>query len=151
MTFRHPELSTIRLNKSIVNKVDYWIKRRYPPIAKHIVDLAEVLSKGLWRTTLNYSIPEDVPTQKTTIMTNYEIKVWLVIDEEGFASVLFALPRLMKKPNSSTIIRIDGTFYIAPIKEGVYQVLTFMAAIANKVVKIFFSKKKNRFENCFRK
>ena len=66
-------------------------------MAKHIVDLVEVLSKGLWRTTLNYSIPEDVPIQRTVVMTNYEIKVCSIIDEGGFASVLFASPGLVEK------------------------------------------------------
>ena len=113
MTFRHPELSTIRPNKSIVNKVGHWIKRRYTPTAKHIVVSTKVLSKGLWRTTLNHSIPEDVPTQRTVVMTNYEKKVWSIIDEEGFASVVFASPRLVEKCKSSITTTINVTFYIA--------------------------------------
>ena len=119
----------------MTNKVRTWIKRTYPPMAKHLADLGEILNIGQWKEAMKYMVPENGPQRDTIVLKEYQISVWTVVDREGFPFVVCASECLLMKCQLSTILKIDGTFKIAPQLEGVYQVVTFMGDVGDDVIK----------------
>lgn len=80
-------------------------------------------------------MPENGPERGTIVQNVYNIEFWSIVDSEGFASVISESPVLFVKCKGTTIIKADGAFYITPQLGGVYQVLSFIADVGNKVRK----------------
>ena len=118
-------------------KIRVWIRRNFPPMAKHLVDLPDVLNQGLWQKALKYELFQNGNEKGSKVLKEYKINVWAVIDEDGFTSTIFAQPDLLAKCSLATIFTIDGTFKRAPQLQGVYQLLTFMVEVYNKLIYYF--------------
>lgn len=71
------------------NRIRSYIRRRNPPLPKHIADLPDVLQKGLWNEVLQYYITEKGASKGKSVRNNYNIEVVSIVNDDGFVNDLF--------------------------------------------------------------
>ena len=116
------------------NLVRSYIRRRNPPLPKHIAELPNALQSGLRKEALKYKVGEAGPQEGINIMKTYNIEVVSIIDEDGFVHVLFYVPGFIILFKYSTMYFIDATFKIVPQLDGAYQFLSLMSEAYGQVI-----------------
>lgn len=103
-----------------------WLRKQFPPMPKHIVDLQEVLSCDEWKKRLTYIVKGEIENE--IIITN-------VLDEAEFCHIILHSENFLKAVLEFDVstATVDGTFKTVPWLKGSYQMLIFSVFAFGKV------------------
>ncbi|XP_043468589.1 uncharacterized protein LOC122502542, partial [Leptopilina heterotoma] len=129
--FRHPEWKKPAPYKKVKKSIRRWLRKNFPPMPRHIVDIEEVLNCSEWRKRLQYCVEEGI--------TN-EITVTSVTDETDFCHVIFHSEKFLNSVLEIDVATAtaDATFRTVPWLKGSLQILIFSVISYGKITPIFF-------------
>ena len=112
--------------KKVKATLNRWSRIFSPCLVQHLADLGECLNLEIWVKRFQYEVFEKGDEEGTIIEKVYQMKVWSVVDADGFASTVFACPEFVNKVCESKYVFIDAHYQSVPYLLGAYQLLLMM-------------------------
>ena len=110
-----------------------WSRTYSPCLVTHLADLWECFNLKIWVERFRYEVFEKGNEDGTVIQKTYQIKVWSVVDADGYASTVFACPQFIDKIKEAKYGFFYSSYQSVPCLLGAYQLSWLMAEKFGKV------------------